>query len=53
MDTGGDFYSDMHAQRHWESFEDWWWCVESSRETNPRLVQLDEKLSFNNYLKLQ
>ncbi|KZL22082.1 hypothetical protein PsAD2_00107 [Pseudovibrio axinellae] len=27
MDTGGDFYSDVHAQRHWESFEDWWWYV--------------------------
>ncbi|MES0871262.1 hypothetical protein [Pseudovibrio sp. SCP19] len=26
MDTGGDLLSDVHAQRHWESFEDWWWC---------------------------
>ncbi|KZL01087.1 hypothetical protein PsAD14_00901 [Pseudovibrio sp. Ad14] len=24
MDTGGDFYSDVHAQWHWESLEDWW-----------------------------
>ncbi len=27
MDTSGDFYSDVHTQRHWESFEDWRWCV--------------------------
>ncbi len=30
MDTGGDLLSDVHAQRHWESFEDWCWCVEGS-----------------------
>lgn len=31
MDTDGDFFGDVHAQRHWESFEDWW-CGERVTE---------------------